>query len=550
MKDKLKTRCSLLMAVIVLFSTYTGIMAADSTELDKALADTAEYVYHTVQTPQVGSVGGEWAVIGLARSEYAVDENYYQNYYRAIEDYAEQCGGNLHDKKYTEYSRVILALTAIGKDPRNVAGYNLLTALGDYERTIWQGINGPIWALIALDSGNYDIPQNPAAKTQATRELYITRILECQLSDGGWSLTAGADSAGQEEAEPDITAMALQALAKYQDRDDVNNAIKKALNCMTSRQNESGGFSGRGKADAESSIQMLVALCELGIPVNNEQFVKNGNTLYDHVMTYYEPGKGFKHTPDDKESNQMASEQGLYGLTALQRQMNGKNSLYRMSDASAFYENTNTQTTAPGLPAKHQDVCIQGIKNPGKTFADIHTHFAQKAIEALASRGIINGMSEEQFAPDATMTRAEFAAIIVKGLGLPTDGNAVFWDVTEQDWFYSYVNTAYAYGIVSGISEHEFNPNGTITREEAAVMIARSARLCGMNTQLDMITRDILSAFTDYMEAEAWAMPSLAFCYKENILSDELMEIKPKQQITRAEVAQMLFNLLTEAKLL
>lgn len=101
----------------------------------------------------MGSIGGEWAVLGLARSGYAVPEEYYQNYYQTVEEYVKACGGVLHETKYTEYSRVIIVLTAIGKDPTNVAGYNLLTALGDYDKTIWQGTNGPIWALIALDRG-------------------------------------------------------------------------------------------------------------------------------------------------------------------------------------------------------------------------------------------------------------------------------------------------------------------------------------------------------------------------------------------------------------
>ena len=129
----------------------------------------------------------------------------------------------LHERKYTEYSRVILALTAIGRDPSNVAGYNLLTPLGDFEKTIWQGLNGPIWALIALNSGSYDIPKNPSAKTQATRQLYINEILNNQLADGGWNHTDTGNS------DPDMTAMALQALAKYQDQKSVQSATDKAL---------------------------------------------------------------------------------------------------------------------------------------------------------------------------------------------------------------------------------------------------------------------------------------------------------------------------------
>lgn len=132
----------------------------------------------------------------------------------------------LHEKKYTEYSRVILGLTAAGYDPTDVAGYDLTMALGDFDKTIWQGINGPIFALIALDCGNYVIPRNPEAVTQATRDMYVDEILRRQLSDGGFSLLGGSVSAtaADEESDPDITAMALQALAKYRNRDDVTGA--------------------------------------------------------------------------------------------------------------------------------------------------------------------------------------------------------------------------------------------------------------------------------------------------------------------------------------
>lgn len=97
-----------------------------------------------------------------------------------------------------------------------MAGYDLTKALGDYDKTIWQGLNGPIWALIALDSRDYPMPVNPEAKTQATRQMYIDRILECQLPDGGWSLFGGTEAAGSGDgvSDPDITGMALQAPGK------------------------------------------------------------------------------------------------------------------------------------------------------------------------------------------------------------------------------------------------------------------------------------------------------------------------------------------------
>ena len=74
------------------------------------------------------------------------------------------------------------------------------------KKTVYQGVNGAIFALLALDAGQYEVPVNTDAKTQATRELYVQKILDSQLSDGGWNIAGTA-------ADADLTAMALQALA-------------------------------------------------------------------------------------------------------------------------------------------------------------------------------------------------------------------------------------------------------------------------------------------------------------------------------------------------
>lgn len=281
MKGLKKRALSLLLALgvqLALLATAASATAA----LPDALHTAAAHMLDTVTQPQVGSVGGEWAVIGLARSGVAVPQSYWDEYYAGVEDYVEACGGILHEKKYTEYSRLIIALTAIGADPTDVAGYNLLTALGDYERTIWQGLNGPTWALIALDCGGYEIPENPEAKTQATRQMYVDRILACQLPDGGWSLYGGTEleAAGYDTADPDITGMALQALARYQDQSAVAKATEEALSCMSGRQNSDGGFESEGVPSAASTAQILVALCELGISLDDWRFVKTATRYW------------------------------------------------------------------------------------------------------------------------------------------------------------------------------------------------------------------------------------------------------------------------------
>ena len=545
-----KTIGSLMLTLALLLQFAVPAFAAADSRVAPDISKTASYVYSLVKSPQVGSIGGEWAVLGLARSGYSVPNEYYQNYYATVEEYVKACKGVLHEKKYTEYSRVTVALTAIGKDPTNVAGYNLLTPLGDYDKTIWQGLNGPIWALIALDAGNYAMPKNASATTQATRQMYVDRILACELPDGGWSLTGGTSASTNESSDADITGMALQALAKYQDQAAVKTATEKALACMSKMQGTTGGFASWGTSNSESDVQMLVALCELGISLDDSRFVKNGKTILDDLLTYYQSDGSFRHTADGVGSNQMAAEQGFYALVAVSRAQSGKNSLYRMSDHISI-GTSGTIGKGEGLAGKNADVKSVAITSPGKTFADISGHKNQPAIEALAARGIINGINDTSFAPNDTISRAEYAAIVVRSLSLVQKANGKFSDVPSGAWYAGAVGTANVYGIVNGTSDTTFEPYGAITREQAAAMTARAAKLCGMKTSYDTASiRDILAQFGDYVTSSSWARESLAFCYDKNVLDNTDLNIRPQQAILRCEVAQMLYNLLGSANLL
>ena len=294
----------------------------------EVLADTVEktgkLLQSSVAEPAFGSVGGEWLVLGLARSGLEVSDEYYETYFQNLSAYTAQQGGVLHAKKYTEYSRVILAVTAIGQDPADVGGFDMLVPLADFEQTVFQGINGPIFALLALDSGSYGIPENIADSTQATRDLYVDYIINAQLESGGWSLMGG-------EAEIDLTAMALQALAKYRDRKDAAQAVEKGLAILSERQNEQGGYqyNAAEQASSESVSQVIVALAELGIPLDDSRFVKNGHTLLDGLLQFRQEDGGFSHLIDG-ETDLLATEQAFYALVAANRVAQGESSLYRM----------------------------------------------------------------------------------------------------------------------------------------------------------------------------------------------------------------------------
>ena len=292
-------------------------------EAERAFDGAASYLTAAVPAPRYGSIGGEWTVIALSRAGAAVKEDYFTVYEAALEQTVRESAGVLSERKYTEYSRAILALSALGKDARDIAGYDLTLALGDYEKTTAQGVNGAIYALLALDSREYPVPQNADAKTQATRQMYIDAILAAQLSDGSWSFTG-------ESADPDLTAMALQALAKYQEQSAVKAAVNRALVCLSTMQNADGGFSSWSTENAESCAQVILALAELGISVDDTRFVKDGGSVLDALLSYQNADGGFCHTHGG-ETNLMASEQAACALASLVRAENGETGFYRMA---------------------------------------------------------------------------------------------------------------------------------------------------------------------------------------------------------------------------
>ena len=282
---------------------------------------TGDYLEH-LGTPAPGSIGGEWMVIGLIRSGREV-QNADAYYDAAVKFVQENIDGNgrLHRAKSTENSRMILALTAMGKDVTNVGGYNLLTGLNSMEYVYKQGINGPIWALIALDSGNY-----PAPGGDVTREALIQLILDAQLADGGWALSGSA-------SDPDMTGMALQALAPYCKTDArVKAAVETALIYLSDAQQADGSFNSIDGKNIESIAQVVTALAALGIDADTDpRFIKNGISALDALCAFYVEGGGFRHTMDGKLDG-MATEQGYYALTAYYRMLDHQNFLYNMTD--------------------------------------------------------------------------------------------------------------------------------------------------------------------------------------------------------------------------
>lgn len=186
-------------------------------------------------------------------------------------------------------------------------------------------------------------------------------------------------------------------------------------------------------------------------------------------------------------------------------------------------------------------------------FKDVSQHWAKNTINNMGSRMVISGVGNGMFEPNRDITRAEFAAIVVRSLGLkPGTGNNAFKDVKSEDWYCKYVETAYEYGIISGYGNEKFGPMDKITREQAMTMIAKAMKLTGLKMEFKTDeVQELLAGFSDSGQSSTWANDNTAACIKAGIVSGKGSEtLAPKDEITRAEVAAIIERLLQKSGLI
>ena len=320
--------------VAVQAATEADVLSPD---VDTVLSKVRSYILSKDTKPDYSSI---WNVIGLKRSGLYVPESYTNLFYSNVISYCESKNWELTRAKYSDYSKLILALTSIGVDARDVMGHNLLAYLSDYKNVSRQGNNGPIWALIALKSNPaYTIPKDSSAEQQNSEELLVQKIVGMQCSDGGWTLMG-------DTGDSDMTGMAMQALASYYNKEgyeNVTTAIDKGLAWISKNQlSSSGGFGTMGTETSESVAQIITALCGVGIDCGQDsRFIKNGKWPMTGLFQYYMSEGGFMHVAAGAGNNGggaggeidgMATEQGLYATVAYRRLLDGDTFLYDMSD--------------------------------------------------------------------------------------------------------------------------------------------------------------------------------------------------------------------------
>lgn len=356
-----KKRVAIALAAALVVSGIGYVPKADAESVTQVTGDYSQEVNEVCDTmefvvsdPVFGSMGGEWAALVLGRAGRMTEEwktKYLAAVKTSFDNVSEtlKAQNKLHRIKLTENSRAIIGLYSAGADVTDFYGWNLCAPLvgdnaggdkteksADYTATLKQGINGPIYALIALDYAGYKsegetkVTDVMEENTTTLRDDYLNYILSKEISGGGWALSGTS-------ADPDITMMAVQALSKYTYLPEVNDAVERALTVMSSKQNAQGGYSSWGSVNAESISRVICGLTMLGIdPTTDERFIKNGNTLVDALKSFsadcvkdkvtYSEYRGYAHAELNgvMKYDQMATEQAGYAMVALWCQKKGQ----------------------------------------------------------------------------------------------------------------------------------------------------------------------------------------------------------------------------------
>ncbi len=316
-----------LLALVLIFVLLLSACKAEKVPTDydftKVAADTMQNIFDEAPSPVHSHLGGEWAVLCSVRYGAVPPESWagYGTYYENLCNTLIEKEGALSSTKHTNYSRAVMALTAIGEDPENVAGYNLFDNFMSMEQVTKQGVPGSIFALIALDTVGYELPE----ESEVTREKLINHILSEEYPGGGWALIG-------DEPDVDITAQVIQAFAPYYGEDQkITEAVDRAIKVLSEVQKPDGGYFAWEGENSQSTAQVIIALTSIGIDIRTDElFIKGENWVGSYLMQYYLGEGAFCHTLGNGE-DQMATEQCMLALIALEKFESDEGRLYDFS---------------------------------------------------------------------------------------------------------------------------------------------------------------------------------------------------------------------------
>ena len=348
--------CRILLALLLCITMLSGLCipaSAEETELDQMISETANALSGINGQPGTiladsemvtpGSSVSDWIAITLARCN--VPESYSQ-YLEALKTYVEARyaeDGGLHDVKATEYHRISLAVLSLGGDPTSFGnkpdGTPIdLIADGTYnfgEKELGlQGLNGWIWALIALDASGVEVPSD----ARYSRQDMIDAIINAQNDDGSFALDNGS-------GDVDITAMALQALSPY--AGSYEQQIDGALGWLSLEMSDDCTFFYGTSESSESLSQAIMAVTSLNYGVGDMLgFVRNGQTMYTALNRFRCDSGLYKHQQEDEQPDLLATVQALQALLSIRGQQNGTG--YVFAYRGSMFPPQSDNTFVPG----------------------------------------------------------------------------------------------------------------------------------------------------------------------------------------------------------
>ncbi|GIP59580.1 choice-of-anchor I family protein [Paenibacillus woosongensis] len=310
---------------------------------------------------------------------------------------------------------------------------------------------------------------------------------------------------------------------------------------------------GNGTLDLqEASINVILA------PVTGEKLQQINGKAAD-LGAGVVPGTvfDFKVTLSGKDEEREIS---YFGLTYVSRTIGIPDHFAdKLLTAVQYDETTGELLFVPAVKIRTNEGTALEIKRPGnnsiyavleyrKTFADIHGHWAQQAIEALASRMIAAGTDDSTFAPGQAVSKGEFAALLMRSLGLASVtaiGDSRFADVGSNTPHAAEIGSAAQYGIVTGDESGHFNPDQELNRAEMAVMVAHALRLVDDSDGSNI--PGSLAVFKDQHAIPAWAIPGAAYLADRGMVKgDPQGNFEARGKVTRAQAAVILLKLLRE----
>lgn len=400
----------------------------------------------------------------------------------------------------------------------NIDGYKSYTALQD-------DIADIIFDSIQYDSiSDFVTKYNDSFVTALVNNVTSTTVLKNELKDGGYMsfVVDGVDISKDSE----IFNSVIEYLFKhrnYLNASEIKNAIKDGVVVYN-----------LNRADKLSLTDVVKKYAEY-IGVNDHkkfasytnsrtmQTVVNEKTIFalspkgaDTISAFVSE---FETQLEEYEEPSLGGGGGIPGGTHI--------GVSGFAQSSEFEQNLSNQEDFSSL----NNVVFKDMEN---------VEWAKDAVLYLYKNGIVNGTSEKEFSPDMNVTREQFAKMIVGFAGTGTITEIPFSDVEENSWYCDYVKKAYSAGLINGISDNLFGTGNFITREDAAVIIARCVNLLGISAD---DTRENI-VFNDYNEISDYAKESVEFLYKKGIINGVSQGVfSPKSTLTRAEAAKMIYEL-------